>query len=643
MGDQTSLSVADLDDDGCPDIVTVNGFSAVTAVLLSNGDRTFEPAATYSAGTSRLVLADITGDGSQDVITTTSESGICFLPSEGRGEFGNAVVPDLSSEISGVLSAGDFNSDGKVDLVAMPSWHGEATILLNLGGGDFLEYMCRVCDATRWGEASAVADFNGDGKDDVVLFDGESHVFLGSGRIPFAARFVLNEGAALSGSLTLSIDSEATGVAEMRFHDGTNWTEWQPYSAHVALTLPAGDGERSVGAQYRDASGEVISFSDDIVVDTTPPRISYVYTSDWCKEFTEVRVFSSDPLSGVTTGLAKIEYRLDDHGWQATSQRSHLQVRCFGNGVHSFQIRCTDALGSQSEVVSLSLRIDSAAPVTTQSGADSSWHNHDVVVSFHSVDAGIGVQNTQYSVDGGATWADGNTATVHAAPTDPTDHTQVGGAGVHNIYYRSTDFFGHVEATKTCSVKINTTDVTPPVVSQTGADGAWHKRAVTVHFAATDVETGVSSIEYSIGGGGWTSASQATISAEGATVLRFRAIDDLGNVSPSSVCRVEIDTHRPTPLAGYKSTVIRGRRATLRYEVKDPIPGSPTAVATIKIFSSHHKLTKTMKLRRVRVNAHLTHRFTCALARGAYRFYVYATDSAGNTQTKVAVNSLVVK
>jgi hypothetical protein len=35
--------------------------------------------------------------------------------------------------------------------------------------------------------------------------------------------------------------------------------------------------------------------------------------------------------------------------------------------------------------------------------------------------------------------------------------------------------------------------------------------------------------------------------------------------------------------------------------------------------------------------------FVCKLPRGTYRFYVYATDIAGNIATKVATNRLTVK
>jgi hypothetical protein len=35
--------------------------------------------------------------------------------------------------------------------------------------------------------------------------------------------------------------------------------------------------------------------------------------------------------------------------------------------------------------------------------------------------------------------------------------------------------------------------------------------------------------------------------------------------------------------------------------------------------------------------------FRCRLAAGAYRFFVYATDEAGNRQIVVGANALVVK
>lgn len=41
------------------------------------------------------------------------------------------------------------------------------------------------------------------------------------------------------------------------------------------------------------------------------------------------------------------------------------------------------------------------------------------------------------------------------------------------------------------------------------------------------------------------------------------------------------------------------------------------------------------------VNTLLKYRFRCTLKKGSYRFYVYPTDAAGNSPSKVVSNLLV--
>ena len=51
---------------------------------------------------------------------------------------------------------------------------------------------------------------------------------------------------------------------------------------------------------------------------------------------------------------------------------------------------------------------------------------------------------------------------------------------------------------------------------------------------------------------------------------------------------------------------------------------------------------KTIPLGSRRTGRILTTSFTCKLAAGSYRYFVYATDQAGNHQVKVGVNTLTV-
>ena len=98
-----------------------------------------------------------------------------------------------------------------------------------------------------------------------------------------------------------------------------------------------------------------------------------------------------------------------------------------------------------------------------------------------------------------------------------------------------------------------------------------------------------------------------------------------------------------TVVAPSASKVIKGRKATLKYQVNDADPTLGTATAVIKIKNRAGKVVKTIKPGVKAVNVLQRATFTCKLARGTYKFYVTATDAAGNVAAKAAVNKLTVK
>jgi hypothetical protein len=71
--------------------------------------------------------------------------------------------------------------------------------------------------------------------------------------------------------LTLSA-SDANGVSQMCFSDnGITWTDWEPYATSKPWTLPSGDGTKTVYVRFKDSAGNVSTYSDTIILDTTPP------------------------------------------------------------------------------------------------------------------------------------------------------------------------------------------------------------------------------------------------------------------------------------------------------------------------------------------------------------------------------------
>ena len=185
-------------------------------------------------------------------------------------------------------------------------------------------------------------------------------------------------------------------------------------------------------------------------------------------------------------------------------------------------------------------------------------------------------------------------------------------------------------------------DTTAPVTSD-DAPAAWAKGAVTVHLTATDAGSGVAGTQYKLDGGGWTSGTQATVSGNGVHTLAYRSTDELGTVEADKSCTVRIDTVRPTTVAPRSASVRRGRYVTLKYRVNDARPGSPNATVTIKIKTLTGKTVKQVTLKNRQLNTDLGYRFRCTLAKRVYRFYVLATDTAGNTQSSIGKNRLTVR
>jgi hypothetical protein len=104
-----------------------------------------------------------------------------------------------------------------------------------------------------------------------------------------------------------------------------------------------------------------------------------------------------------------------------------------------------------------------------------------------------------------------------------------------------------------------------------------------------------------------------------------------------------VDTVAPTTLAPSAAKVVKGKKATLKYQVNDASPNLGTATAVITIKNKAGKVVKTLKPGAVAVNAPQHVSFTCKLAKGKYTFSVTATDAAGNPSSNTAVNNLTVK
>lgn len=103
------------------------------------------------------------------------------------------------------------------------------------------------------------------------------------------------------------------------------------------------------------------------------------------------------------------------------------------------------------------------------------------------------------------------------------------------------------------------------------------------------------------------------------------------------------DTEAPVTQAPEGEAVRRGGRAVLPYRVADGGRHGPTADVTIKVKTLTGKIVKVIRLPDRPVNQLRRCYYRCGLPRGRYRFCVFAIDSGGNRQRRIASNLLTVR
>ena len=172
-------------------------------VLLGNGDGTFQPAVTYLAGgyfTQSVAVADVNGDGKPDLLVindctsaincayTVGNGSVAVLLGNGDGTFQPAVAYDTGGQFPNGVLVADLNKDGKLDLVVSNfsggiNGFGELGVLLGNGDGTFQPAVIYNSAYSYNLVSMAIVDIDGDGNLDLLVANECADLACASGAV----------------------------------------------------------------------------------------------------------------------------------------------------------------------------------------------------------------------------------------------------------------------------------------------------------------------------------------------------------------------------------------------------------------------------------------------------------------------------
>jgi len=229
LAEQAAIfALADLDGDGFDDLVSANSIQSdpfsvegPVHVQLGDGEGGWGPPQLQPVDAVDFIeLADVTGDGQLDLLTTVGFSAwaIAIAAGDGAGGFAEPTLLSLPSQEASALKAADLDVDGDVDLAVLSIEGGFMGTQLrhllgfrNDGGGQWTTYSVFYSSAGQFAaeDRLVLGDCNGDGRPDAIVLDRASNTL----------RFIAGDGNQWGSALSLGPAGTTGGEHPHALHD----------------------------------------------------------------------------------------------------------------------------------------------------------------------------------------------------------------------------------------------------------------------------------------------------------------------------------------------------------------------------------------------------------------------------------------
>ena len=356
--------------------------------------------------------------------------------------------------------------------------------------------------------------------------------------------------ASVTAAASGSTDAGGSGLDHYEFQRSLDGGATWDAAVTGDTTDVTDEGKTSVRFRAVDAAGNLSPWTTGAVwLDRTPPTDPVLTGGSpaWLSQAGST--VSADGSTDAGSGLDHYELETSTDGgstWSAPQSAASAPVSDEGETLVRF--RAVDAAGLTSAWVGATVRLDRTAPtVPSVTGGSASWQNVASVTltASGSTDAGgAGLDHIEYesSTDGGATWS-GDTPGASAVLSAEGDTL---------VRFRAVDGAGNTSAWAQSQARIDRAAPSDPTLS--GGSLTWLSQAASTVSAAgsADAGSGVAGYEFqtSTDGGStwssWTAGASKTVSTEGETIVRFRAVDGVGLTSGWVQATVRLDRTAPT-------------------------------------------------------------------------------------------------